>query len=245
MKTLALISPSFSRQRKNVTRLAVAAVALSMVLGLFVIESTEEMVAYSLVALGCAVPAILWSETGGNRIPVMPSVATIYFIYYAIPIFRGSASKAGYEPSEILNAAIMVALFLFVSTISWWLMLVGRSSQSHSSAIETLSVSHLEKLMFLGLGLGNLFYVAQYTGALEWLGASFGFIRAICLTTATIACFLFGHAHDQGLLRTRNWLAAVISLSFLILLSWANLFLVTGMIYCLAAVFGYTITRMD
>jgi hypothetical protein len=62
------------------------------------------------------------------------------------------------------------------------------------------------------------------------------------LTTAMAACFMLGHARAQGSVRGQKWVLAVTGLGLMILLSWATLFLVTGMTFGLAAVFGYVMT---
>ena len=237
-KSSATISLSFDARRANLPRIIVIVIALSVVLGMLLTDTIEEMSAYLLLALVSSVPVALWIWNGGVGIPILPSISVMYFIYYAVPILRKNAEDFG--PSEILSAAVTVALFLTAATISWWLLLV--TSRQRSDVPKIFSGSVLERIMFLGLVLGVFYHVALYTGWLYWLGPAFGAFRSSMLTTATAACFMLGHARAQGSLRGRDWVLAVTGLGLMVILSWASLFLVNGMTYCLAAVFGYVIT---
>lgn len=239
-KSSATISLTFDAQRANLPRIIVIVIALFVVLGMFLTDTIEEMFAYLLVALVSTVPIAWWIWNSGAGIPIFPSLSILYFIYYAVPILRKNVADFG--PSEILSAATTVVLFLTAATLSWWGLLAGSARRQHSNAPKLISGSALERIMFFGLVLGVFYYVALYTGSLYWLGPAFGVFRSLMLTTATAACFILGHARAQGSLRGRNWVFAATGLGLMVLFSWVSLFLVSGMTYCLAAVFGYVIT---
>src|SRR5262249_13966820 len=228
MKSSARLSLRLDARRTNLPLAAVMLIVMSVVLGMLLTDSMEEMVGYVLVTLACAMPVGLWIWAGSTSIPVLPAVSAMFFIYYALPIVRGSASELGFGPSEILTAAATVTLFLVVATLSWWLLLAGFARRSRGAAQEVISGPQVHHFMFVGLTLGVLYHVAFYTGWLDWLGPNFGVIRAVMLTTATVACFLLGHARARGSLGGRDWLLAVAGLSSLVLLSWSTLYLITG-----------------
>jgi hypothetical protein len=238
----AVISLTFDARRANLPRTIVVVILLSFLLGFFLTNSTDEMLAYMLVTLACAVPVIIWIQLGVAGIPVISTFAVITFVYYAVPIIRHSIGVLQYGPSEILGAAGTVALFMGVATISWWLLLILGARRSPGIAPEIATGPQLERLMFIGLAFGAGFHVALYSGWLELLGPSLGLVRALMLTAAMAACFVLGHARAKGSLRGQKWILALVCLSIMVILSWASLLLVVGMTFCLAAVFGYVIT---
>jgi hypothetical protein len=241
-KSSAAISFSFDAHRANLPKITAIIIALSVALGLLRTNSMDELVAYLLVTLASAVPIAVWIWTGASGIPLLPSLSVIYFIYYAIPILSENSSDLTFEPSEILGGAITVALFLIAATASWWLLLAWNHRRPRGGAPLIISGSQVERVMFFGLASGSFYHIALYMGWFDWLGPAFGLVRSIMLTLATAACFMLGHARAQGSLRGQKWAFAVSAMALMIALSWASLFLVSGLVYCLAAVFAYVLT---
>jgi len=242
MKSSSRFSVSFDARRANLPVAVAIVIALSLVLGMLLTDSTEELMAYLLVAGLCAAPCALWIYAGASSIPIMPAVAVLHFIYFALPLLRSSLGPLGFTPTEVLNGAATVALFLFFATLSWGVLLIGITRRPGSARAEIASGRQLEGFIVVGLGLGGLYYVALFSGLMAWLGPNFGFARAIMLTAATVGCFLLGHARARGLLQRRTWMISLAAVVALVALSWATLFLVGGMIFCLAAVAGYVIS---
>ena len=236
-----LISLSLGARRANIPQTIVALVTLSLVTGMLT-DTADEMLAYMLVTIVCAVPCVLWISAGTPGVPLLPPICIMSLVYYALPVVRKNAHIADFESSEILSGAITVALFIVAATTSWWLLLVRNVPERRIDAREVFSERRLIQVIFVGLASGIVFYVATYSGWVEWLGPSFGLFRSVMITVTTAACFLLGYARARGSLRGRNWAIAVGSLSLIILLSWISLFLVFGLIMCLAAVLGYVIT---
>src|SRR5262249_48651385 len=148
MKTSARLSLAFNARRENLPLAVVIVIALSVLLGMLLTDTTEEMVAYLLVTLTAAASCALWIHAGAKSIPIMPAVSVMYFVYYALPILR-SVSRGGFEPSEILTAAATAALFLVAATLSWGLLFMGIARPSDSADPEVVSGSQLERLMFV------------------------------------------------------------------------------------------------
>jgi hypothetical protein len=242
MKSSSNFSVSFDARRANLPVAVAVVIALSVVLGMLLTDSTEELIAYLLVTGLCAAPCALWIYAGAGSIPIMAAVAVLHFIYFALPLLRSSLSPLGFTPTEILNGAATVALFLFFATLPWGVLLIGITRRPGGARAEIASGTQLERFIIVGLGLGVLYYVALFSGLLAWLGPNFGFVRAIMLTAGTVGCFLLGHARARGLLQRRTWVISLAAIVALVALSWATLFLVGGMIFCLAAVGGYVIS---
>lgn len=229
-------------RRINLPQSAVVAIALLLPLGFFLTDTTEELVAYLLIAFTSFAPAAVWIRTGGTGVPVMAGTSIFYFLYYGVAILRKNADLALYEPHEILSAALTVSLFLVAANVAWGFVLFGRGDQARSVAPVWISDPQLERVIGFGLGLGISYFVALYSGWSVELGPLFGFFRSVSLTVTTVACFITGHARAQGILQGRNWVLALTGLSIIVVLSWASLFLVTGVIFCIAVVFGYVVT---
>src|SRR5262249_33116838 len=208
-KSSAVLSLAFDAQRANLPQTIVIVIGLSVALGMLLTDTMDETAAYLLLSVACAAPIALWIQFGAAGIPVMPAVSTVCFIYYAVPILRKDANLMAFGSSEIMSAAITVALFVGTAALSWWLLVAGSARRSRSAASAPVSGSQLEQITFFGLALGTLYHVSLYAGWLGWLGPVLGLVRGVMLTTAIAACFMLGHARAQGLLRGQKWVLAV------------------------------------
>jgi hypothetical protein len=241
-KSTAVLSVAFNARRANLPQTTAIVIALSVVLGMLQTGSTDEMIAYLLVVLACGLPLVLWILAGANSIPLLSGYSAMCFIYYAVPILNGHLSVAGFGPSEILSGAFTVALFLIVATISWRLVLGIGIRRSRPAVSQSLSTSYVERIVFLGLIFGIIYHVIISMGGQAWLGSFKGLLRALLISTTTVAFFLAGHARGLGTLRGQRWAVVIAFMSTVIVLSIFDLFLIEGVTYCLATVFGYTMT---
>jgi hypothetical protein len=246
-KRTTSLSLAFEARRANLPQAIALLIALLLVVGVLFTGTTEEMLAYLLVALACAVPAVLWIWAGGTSIPLLSGFSAMCFIYYGVPILKGtllggSPGELSFEPSEILGGAAIVALFLGVATFCWWLVFFASGRRSFAADPRVLSNLYLERFVSVGLILATLFYIVTYTIGLNWLGPLVGLVRAIFLSTGTLAFFFAGHARALGALRGQKWILAVAAMSVCVILSIAGLFIVGGIALCLAGLFGYVMT---
>jgi hypothetical protein len=241
-KNTTSISIAIDARRANLPLFIVLMIATSLLLGMILTDTTDELVAYLLIAFVSAVPVAAWIWTDAVGVPVMAGTSILYFVYYGVPILRKSDILSQYAPSEILNAAVTVTAFLVAAVAAWGLVLFGRRHQTRSLAPALITGPQLERLINIGLLLGIFYFIAVYSGWLAQLGSFFGVFRSIALTTATVACFMLGHARAQNILQGRNWALALAGLGTLVMLSWISLFLVGGVIFCMGAMFGYVIS---
>jgi hypothetical protein len=239
-KSSASMFQVLDARRVNLSQTVVVAIALLLPLGIFLTDTMDELVAYLLIAFTSFGPAAVWIRTGGTGLPVMASTSIFYFVYYALPILRKNADLAQYEPYEVLSGAITVSLFLVAASVAWRLVLFGKHHQPRSVAPMLISDSQLTRVIGFGLALGILYFVAS--GWSGELGSLFGVFRSVSLTLTAVSCFMIGHARAQGSLQGSNWVLALTGLSIIVLLSWTSLFLVTGVFFCIAVLFGYVIT---
>ena len=234
-------SVTISFDNRRALRILAAATILSVVLGAVWLDSPEALFAYLSITLAGLAPSVLWFRLGTPGIPVFPAVALMHIVYYAIPILRGNVGQISYAPLEILQCGMTVAAFLVMGTISW-LVVVRKTHRLRTSRPQFVSGAPLKRIIFLGIGLGILYFVSLYSGLLDWLGSFFGLFRSAVFTATSIACFMLGHARGRGVLRGTNWALAIAGLGMLIIMAWSTLFLVGGAMFFLTAVFGFAIT---
>jgi hypothetical protein len=200
----------------------------------------QDVVAYLCIALPATLPLLLWLRAGALAIPILPVISGLFFVYYAIPLLRGQSTAYGSD--ELIQAGTAVAAFLVAASMASWPFQRrsdGRFSLFNQSQIADLQ---LAPIVFVGLCAGIVFHLAVVADSLAWLGSSFGLLRSVVLTLASISCYLLGHTRALGLLAGPAWAFAFGGLLLLILLALSNLFLVGGLMYCLAAFLGYVIT---
>lgn len=229
----------FAASRKAHKVLA-AIVGMLILLGWYLADSPEGLFAYLMIVGAAVLPGVLWTRMRAPGIPIFPVVASAYIPYFALPIITRIESAQVYSSSEITRAAWTVALFLVTATAAWRLILrgtrsEGRRSQDHSQTPEVLL------FIFFGLTVGILFYAALYSGWLLFAGSYFGVLRSMATTFGVVTCFLIGVSYAEGSLRGFQWVASLVGLGSLIILSWSSLLLVSGIIFALAAMLGYAI----
>ena len=221
--------------------------ALAIAVGILVLVgvvwggSLEKWFSYMLVLSAAVLPTFLWIRKGASGIPILPVVSSAYIPYFGWPIISGYENTREYGPSEILLTAFTVALFLVTAAFAWRLI-AGRVRPQQAVTPSHLNQSRIVPLLSLGLLVGVTFHLATISGWLEGAGSYFGLMRSISVTFVTVACFLTGVARAEGLLRGGKWALSTVGVAVLIALSWSSLFLVGGIVYAMAVLFGYVIT---
>jgi hypothetical protein len=216
------------------------AVVLTGIAGATFADSTEQLVAYLVVLAAATFPSFLWTRTGALGIPVFPAIALAYIPYFAFPMVSGSEDVAAYSQWEILRSGLTVAMFLFFATLAWRAIANVRPAQFTFADVH-YSPSQVARLIGLGLAAGLVFQLAVIYEWFAFLGSFFGMARTVLNTFTTIACFLASVVHAQGILRGNAWRMVVLVIATIIAVSWSSLFLVGGMMFALAAIFGYVI----
>ncbi len=238
-----MITPTYRPQDLPLSRtwrLLTLAVVLLTLLGFWRSNSAEQLAAYLFVLFASIVPGIFWIRMGARGIPVLSIVSLAYIPYFALPILRNVEITLTYTPWEIMRAALTVVLFLVTATVGW-VLIASNARLSADIATGDFENERVTRLVLIGIWIGAGFVLASSSGLLGWLGTLYGLARAITGTLATAACFLSGVTRAQGILRGKAWAATVVGLSFLVLLNWSSLFLVGGLIFLLATLFGYVI----
>jgi hypothetical protein len=241
MTTTALI-PSPNETRRLIVTLLLGTTFL-VVFGVLVAGSAESLIAYLSITTFAVLPAGLWIWTGAKGVPILPAVSVFHYIYYAIPVLRNEVILTYYAPFEIARAGLTTALFLIAATVSWAPLIWQRPRRSSIKSHEIGEGRGYRLLVFLGLGFGIVYYIALFSGLLTALGPLVGLARSVMLTATLMACFMLGHSRARGLFQGTNWALAVGGLGVIVASALATLFLVAAVIYCIAAVFGFVITR--
>jgi len=221
--------------------LAFAIVGL-VVVGALRAESVSQLCAYLLVVAASVLPSVLWVRSGAMGIPVFPVIALGHVPYYALPIVSGNENIAPYSDADLIRAALTVCLYLGIATVGWALLARRAASRSAFDPGHD-DRSNVIRLIFIGLAIGLAFQVALAWGMLGSLGPFFGVVRTVALMSCTVACFLAGVTRAQLALRGPPFVAVLLGIAINVLLAWASLLLVGGVIFALAFTFGYVIVR--
>lgn len=205
-------------------------------------ESIEGFMAYVLVALPAILPSIVWVHSGAPGIPVLPVTAAFHYLYFAVPLLRESPQRSVYDSSEVLFASVTVALFLAAATVVWWLLLRRTVNAAAHSQVAVQPGGAIVRIVIGGIIFGNVFYLLTLLGALAFSGSFFGTVRSIAVTGAAIACYLAGYCRARGILAGGRWWIVLLGIGLLVAMAWSTLFLVSGLWFVIAVIFGYTIT---
>ncbi len=232
--------------------LFVAVAAVLLLLSLF----AQDSIAYLCVTVPVLLPSFLWMNYGAFGIPVLPVVAALYYLYYAMPLIVGDTLQI-YKTSELVSAGLSVGCFLTAASLAA-LPFMGatrhkarpapatraaryaRSIKERSSHNIAL-VDDLYRLIFVGLAAGIAFNAAIAAGKLGFLGSFSGVARACVFPLTYVACYLTGYARGAGLLRGQRWLLACGGVLAVTALSMSSLFLVGGAMNIAAIMLGYVL----
>ncbi len=218
----------------------------------------EDPLAYLCVVIPVLMAPLLWLKAGAFGIPVLPVISMLFYVYYAAPLLQGSTLNI-FRPEDIRWAAISVGLFVLSASIAAWPFLsatrnaagtlakgrlsrYARSFGTKSFSKYLSSMQEMERLIFLGLGSGNLFYLATMSGAIGFLGTYIGVVRAVVITLTSVACYLMGYARGAGTLTGQRWIVAFAAFLAVTGLSMSNLLLVGGAINIGAVLLGYVLS---
>ena len=217
------------------------AVGIFSVLGFIWANSGEQLFAYFLVLFAAIIPGVLWIRMGTPGVPVLPVLSLAYIPYFGWPILTSSEVTLDYTAWEILRSALSVALFLSTAAIA--AQVTTDKKRLHQPMIEqrALDTSRVVQFQFVGLLVGIAFHIGAIYGLQGWLGSLFGSIRSVALTLTIVSCLLVGVIRGQGHLQGKAWAASIACVVLLVILTWSSLFLVGGMIYSMAVIFGYVI----
>jgi hypothetical protein len=234
VKTAALFSQNLDDRRRLYILASVTAGIV--VTGLF----AQDIFAFYLVAIPTIVPLYLWMRAGALGMPVLPLIAALFFVYYAIPLLRGSI--AAYGSDEIFDAAATTGSFLLAASAGSWLFLYRARQKAFKAAKNLVSETQIVRLTFIGLGGGIAYHVALISGSLGWLGSSVGLVRAIVLTLTSVACYLLGCARAARSITGMPWVIALFCVCIIVILASSSLILVGGVMSVFAAILGYMVS---
>lgn len=219
-------------------RPVVLAMALTGLLGVTRIDASLELVGYLLVVVTAFLPAILWTWGGSKGIPVLAAMGAMHLIYYALPVAMRNPMVSEYSAWEVWRSEATVSIFLLVATLASATLTSG--AESHRRPRWGWSAdSQIVRFAVVGLATGLAFQVALISGWLSVFGSSFGVVRAIGFTCSAAGAYALGIARARGRLHGLAWQVAVTALGATVAVSWSGLFLVMGLVFGAAAVFGY------
>ncbi len=229
-----------------------AVMAVALLLSFF----AQDSIAYLCVTVPVLIPTFLWLNYGAFGIPVLPVVAALFYLYYAMPLLLGDTLQI-YKTSELVWAALSVGYFLTAASFAAWPFLgtkrhknrpaLTRGAARYARSIteqllrNVALVEDLYRLIFVGLATGIVFNAAAAAGKLGFLGSFSGFVRACVLPLTYVACYLTGYARGVGLLRGPRWVWTCGGFLAATGMSMSGLFMVGGAMNIAAVMLGYVL----
>jgi hypothetical protein len=207
--------------------------------GYFETARFEDFLAYAVVLFAAAAPVVVWIQFGAPGIPILPTSAALYWIYFGVPALRGVGEAQGYSPVDVLNANLTVALFLAVATMAWAGFLRRPKITAGNEVMNNRAVLYL---VMMGLSLGVIFFIAIYANLAGVAGAAFGILRAITAAPMLLACYLMGYGKAKKAFTDVQWLLALLLLSVTLILQTGSLLLIGGITEIAALTAGYVYT---
>jgi hypothetical protein len=204
----------------------------------------EDFLGTTIVLFAAMLPAALWINSRSGGIPIFPTAAILYWIYFGLPTFRGVGERDGYSPQHVLDADFAVALFLFVATAVWFRFLrPQRSAKPKAVALsQAIDSRAVLTLVAIGLGLGASFYLLLYSGYSSAFGSATGVLRAVLTAPLLLACYFLGYGRAKGMFSTLQWIVALVVLTFILVLQAGGLQLIACVTEAGAGLLGYIYT---
>jgi hypothetical protein len=204
----------------------------------------EDFLGTTIVLFAAMLPAALWINSRSGGIPIFPTAAILYWIYFGLPTFRGVGERDGYSPQHVLDADFAVALFLFVGTAVWFRFLRPQRSAKPRAAATSQAIDSraVLTLVAIGLGLGAAFFLLTYSGYSGAFGSATGILRAVLTAPLLLACYFLGYGRAKGMFSTLQWIVALVALTFILVLQVGGLQLIVCVTEVGAGLLGYIYT---
>lgn len=238
-----VIEADFAKQsqaelRGKLRRAVWGAAIVAAALAPFQLENTFEWEAYLLITAAALLPAFLWVGARSLTLPALPLMGLAYWFYFAVPILTGRAAETVIDPEDLTRAAWTVAAFLVVATAVWAAMLSSKVRRVEPAG-EGMAAESIRPIIWTGLSIGLLFNVLVASGQAYVLGETFPIARAIAGGILVVGTFFLGAEWGGCRIGAKERLAAATMLCANILLMWAGLFLVQGIVVLIAFGAGY------
>jgi hypothetical protein len=211
---------------------------------LFYSARVEDFFGTTIVLFAAMLPVALWINSRSGGIPIFPTAAILYWIYFGLPTFRGVGERDGYSPQHVLDADFAVALFLFVATAVWFRFLRPQRSAKPKAAATSQAIDSraVLTLVAIGLGLGSSFYLLTYSSYSGAFGSAIGILRAVLTAPLLLACYFLGYGRAKGMFSTLQWIVALVALTFILVLQTGGLQLIACVTEVGAGLLGYIYT---
>lgn len=211
--------------------------------GFFYAQRFEDFVGCSVLLGAAMAPAALWIRSNGGGIPIWPTCAGLYWLYFGLPTLHGEGEEAGYSAAHVLDADLTITLFLLVTTIVWSQFL--RPPQFPKRAERLNRAMDRRAAVFvamIGLVMGLSYYAVLYSSLADLLGNANGVVRAVLLAPLYLACYLLGYGKAKGIFSQPQWIVALAALVAILVLQAGGLQLITGATEIGAVLAGYIYT---
>jgi len=222
---------------RTLRQVAMAVLVAAVFASLFIVKNVELLFGFIAILAACSLPFFSWARHGAVSIPILPAVALVYILNYAVPVLTGNFEN--YTPYEVMRGALTVALFLLMAFLSWRMLVFARPLERLSVDRGLTLDSTLLRSIFCALLMGLVFNAGNILNSWGWLGTWSGTFKSFGITATSGGCYLFGIALGRRNLSMAQRYLGYALVSSVILMEITTLFMNMAITYLLAIFLGY------
>ena len=239
---VAYSKQDWDRRRRSLRMWYLGLAALALY-GFWHVDAFDIALGYLAVCIAGLWPARIWIMSGGGGVPILPLVGLIYLQFYGLPMLGKMDDFMWFAPTAVLQAGLTVVAYLVAATLTWvWARKVSRRPYALQQGGQLLTDVETIRLCMLGVGWGAAFEIAVLQDWLNWLGSSFGVVRAIAHSGSLVASYFLGVLIGQRKLRADQRRTALLLFVIMVVVTVSSLFLVRGIMLFATLMFAYFIT---
>jgi hypothetical protein len=224
-----------------------AYLAFSVVVVVFVLLHKGDLttlldyLAALLITLAALLPGGLWCSGRVKGVPLLPGYSLTYIAAFAIPFLSDYRIFAIADETGRFVAALHVAGFLLVSTLTW--LVFHRRRLKTPRSFVTLDGDRADWLFHLTVVVNAFFTMSMVGGWFFLPGGVFSLTRALVLGLSAIAIFVLSFRLGAGEMSRRASIFFAIFLASSVVANAATLLLINAIVIALLAIAAYSVGR--
>jgi len=228
---------------RHLLELLIGGFVVLLAMGYFYSPEFEDFLGYAAILFAAVVPSAIWINSNSGGMPIFPAAALLYWVYFGVPTMRGVGESAGYSPQHVLDADLVVALFLIAGTVTWsQIFRPSRKPKRETAASFSTNKRAVIALIAIGLGMGISYYALIFSSFASLMGNANGIIRAVLLGPMVLACYFLGYGTAKKMFSGTQWTMIVTVLVAILLFQLGGQQIVTEATEVGAVLMGYTYT---
>ncbi len=185
-------------------------------------------------------PSYLYCKKPFPGLPIFPLFALTHLWAFGLPLLSNEARLKEYPIVYVEAAAVTVAAYLLISTVTYFL--VGRRVRPASGEIFVIRKS-FESFLWLPLLMAFGFNISLFFGVGDRFGPLYPVIQAAMLAVQALAVFVLAFRYGNNEMMAAEKFAFIVVVGAMIILQASSLLLVGAMTIFLIATVAFAIGR--